>query len=98
MIAVSRLTALLTRKQRPYHVRIGNESSLRDLETAPAIMVGYSLHELERDQQQVRYFIDVSRKPIGITHNGALTPCSLPNLPVDPYQRGLRHRLARISP
>jgi hypothetical protein len=38
LIAMSRLSSMLTRLQRPYRVRIGNEISLHDLETAPAIL------------------------------------------------------------
>ncbi len=83
LIAVSRLSSLLTHKGRAFRVRIGNETSLRDLETAPAIMVGYSYTRWKEISNQLRYFIDVSRNPIGITDNGAPTRWSLPNLPVD---------------
>src|SRR5271166_6056410 len=66
LIAVSRLSALLTRRQRAYHVRIGNEISLHDLEVAPAIMVGYSLTHWKEISSELRYFIDASKTPVGI--------------------------------
>lgn len=83
LIAVSRLSALLTRRQRAYHVRIGNETSLHDLQAAPAIMVGYSLTHWKEISRELRFFIDGSRNPIGITDNGAATNWVLPNLPPD---------------
>ncbi|MGA2599384.1 MAG: hypothetical protein ABSH09_20610 [Bryobacteraceae bacterium] len=83
LIAVSRLSALLTRRQRAYHVRIGNEISLHDLEVAPAIMVGYSLTHWKEISSELRYFIDASRTPVGITDHGAPTQWTLLNLPAD---------------
>jgi len=83
LIAVSRVTSLLTRRSRAFHVRIGNETSLRDLETAPAIMVGYSYTRWKDISNALRFFIDGSRQPIGITDYGAPTKWSLPGLPPD---------------
>lgn len=83
LIAVSRLSALLTRRQRAYYVRIGNEISLHDLEVAPAIMVGYSLTHWKEISSELRYFIDASRTPVGITDHGAPTQWTLLNLPAD---------------
>jgi hypothetical protein len=81
LIAISRLSALLTRRQRAYHVRIGNEISLHDLQTAPAIMVGYSLTHWKEISSELRFFINGN--PIGITDNGQPTKWALPNLPRD---------------
>lgn len=78
LIAISRLSSLLTRRQRAYHVRIGNEISLHDLQTAPAIMVGYSLTHWKEISSELRFFIDGN--PIGVTDHGQATKWMLPNL------------------
>ena len=81
LIAISRLSSMLTRLQRPFHVRIGNEISVRDLQLAPAIMVGYSMTHWKEISSELRFFIDGN--PIGITDNGHPTKWSLPDLPRD---------------
>ena len=83
LIAMSRLTAMLTRLGRPYRLKVGNDVSFQDLRTGPAILVGYSYTRWREISKQMRYFIDGSRRPIGITDNGAPTNWSLPNLPQD---------------
>ncbi len=83
LIAVSRLTAMLTRGRRPYRLKIGNDVSFHDLRTSPAILVGYSYTQWREISSQLRYFIDGMRRPIGILDNGAPTKWSLPNLPRD---------------
>jgi hypothetical protein len=83
LIAVSRLSALLAQRDRAFHVRIGNEISLHDLQAAPAIMVGYSQTFWKEISSEMRYFIDGSRQPVGVTDNGSPTKWSLPNLPLD---------------
>ena len=83
LIAVSELTAMLARLQRPYRVRVGGDVSFNDLRTAPAILVGYSYTRWKEISSQLRYFIDTSRRPVGITDNGAATEWLLPNLPPD---------------
>lgn len=83
LIAVSRLSAMLTRMQRPYNVRLGNAVSFHDLRSAPAILVGYSYTQWREISSEMRFFIEVSRKFTGITDNGAPTRWSLPNLPPD---------------
>lgn len=83
LVAVSRIAAMLTRMQRAYRVRIGSEISLRDLRTAPAILVGYSYTRWKDISKELRFFIDGERRPIGITDNGAPTKWTLPNLPKD---------------
>lgn len=81
LIATSRLAAMLTRMQRPYRLRIGNDVSFHDLRTAPAILVGYSYTRWKEISSEMRFFIDGSRRPIGIWDNGAPTKWTLPNLP-----------------
>ena len=70
LVAVSRLSALLTRMQRPYHVKIGDAVTFEDLRTSPAILVGYSYTHWKQISQEMRYFIDTSRRPVGITDGG----------------------------
>jgi hypothetical protein len=83
LIAVSRLSVLLAQRDRPFHVRIGNEISLHDLQAAPAIMVGYSQTFWKEISSEMRFFIDGSRQPVGVTDNGRPTKWALPNLPLD---------------
>ncbi len=83
LIATSRLAAMLTRLRRPYRVRVGSDVSFEDLRMGPAILVGYSYTRWREISSQMRYFIDGSREPIGITDNGNPTQWTLPNLPRD---------------
>jgi hypothetical protein len=83
LIAVSRLSAMLTRMQRQYQVRVGSEVSFHDLRVSPAILVGYSYTRWKEISSEMRYFIDGSRRPVVITDNGAATKWALPNLPAD---------------
>ena len=83
LIAVSRLSAMLTRMQRPYNLRLGNAVSFHDLRSAPAILIGYSYTQWREISSEMRFFIEVSPKFTGITDNGAPTKWSLPNLPPD---------------
>jgi hypothetical protein len=83
LIAISRLSSMLTRMGRPYRLKVGNEVSFQDLRTGPAILVGYSYTRWREISRAMRFFIDGSRRPIGITDGGAPTSWSLPNLPAD---------------
>ncbi|HWB86487.1 MAG TPA: hypothetical protein VG675_20260 [Bryobacteraceae bacterium] len=83
LIAISRLTAMLTRGRRPYRLRVGTDVTFQDLRAGPAILVGYSYTRWREISKELRYFIDGTRRPIGITDNGAPTQWSLPNLPAD---------------
>jgi hypothetical protein len=83
LIAVSRLSAMLTRMQRPYQVRMGSAVSFHDLRAAPAVLVGYSYTRWKEISSQMRYFIDVSPGFVGITDTGVPTKWALPNLPAD---------------
>ena len=83
LIAVSRLTSMLSRTARPFRLKVGNDVSFQDLRTGPAILVGYSYTRWREISREMRYFIDGTRRPIGITDNGAPTKWSLPNLPGD---------------
>ncbi|MGA3186612.1 MAG: hypothetical protein ABSF22_05820 [Bryobacteraceae bacterium] len=83
LIATSRLSSLLTRMDRPYRLRIGNDVSFHDLRTAPAVLIGYSYTRWKEISSQLRFFIDASRSPVGITDFGHPTQFTLPNLPPD---------------
>jgi hypothetical protein len=83
LIATSRLSSMLTRMDRPYRLRIGNDVSFHDLRTAPAILVGYSYTRWKEISSQLRFFIDASRNPVGITDFGRPTQFTLPDLPPD---------------
>jgi hypothetical protein len=83
LIASSRVSAMLARLQHPYRLRIGSDVSFQDLRSAPAILVGYSYTRWKEISSQLRFFIDTSREPVGITDNGKPTEFTLPNLPAD---------------
>jgi len=83
LVASSRISSMLTRMQHPFRLRIGSDVSFQDLRAAPAILVGYSYTRWKEISNQLRFFIDTSRQPVGITDNGKLTELTLPNLPAD---------------
>ena len=83
LIATARLSSMLTRMQRPYTLRIGNDVSFKDLRSAPAILVGYSYTRWKEISSELRYFIEVSNTRVGITDNGKPTPWTIANLPAD---------------
>jgi hypothetical protein len=83
LVATARLSSMLTRMQRPYTLRIGNDVSFKDLRTAPAILVGYSYTRWKEISSEMRYFIEVSNTRVGITDNGKPTPWTIANLPAD---------------
>jgi hypothetical protein len=83
MLAVSRVASMLSRLHSPYQLRIGESVSFYDMRTSPAILVGYSYTKWREISRQMRYFIDTTRRPIGITDNGAPTLWALPHLPAN---------------
>jgi hypothetical protein len=83
LIAISRLTSMLTRLARPFRLKVGSDVSFQDLRTGPAILVGYSYTRWREISREMRFFIDGTRRPIGITDNGAPTAWTLPKLPAD---------------
>jgi hypothetical protein len=83
MIAVSRLSSMLARMGRAYQLRVGGEVTLHDFEETPAVLVGYSYTRWKEISSELRYFIDASRRPVGITDNGSATKWTLPELPAD---------------
>jgi hypothetical protein len=83
LLATARLSSMLTRMQRPYTMRIGNDVSFEDLRLAPAILIGYSYTRWKEISSEMRYFIEVSNTRVGITDNGKPTPWTIANLPAD---------------
>jgi hypothetical protein len=83
LLATARLSSMLTRMQRPYTLRIGNDVSFKDLRSAPAILVGYSYTRWKEISSDLRYFIEVSKMRVGITDNGNPTPWTIAALPAD---------------
>ena len=83
LLAAARLSAMLTRMQRPYTLKIGNDVSFGDLRSAPAILIGYSYTRWKEISNQMRFFIEVSRNHAGITDNGKSTAWTLSALPAD---------------
>ena len=64
-------------------MRVGSDVSFKDLRTDPAILVGYSYTRWSEISKQMRFFIDGSREPVGVTDYGKPTGWALPNLPRD---------------
>ncbi len=60
---------------------MANAVSFNDPPTAPAILIGYSYTRWREISRDLRYFIDVSRRPFGITDNGKPTSWNLQDLP-----------------
>jgi len=83
LVAVSHIASMLTRMRRPFRVRIGNQATFEDLSAGPAILVGYSYTRWHEISSQMRFFIDATRPPLGVTDNGKPTEWTLPNLPAD---------------
>lgn len=83
LTASVRLSAMLTRQRRPYSLKVGNDVSFHDLRASPAILIGYSYTRWREISSQMRYFIDGTRRPVGITDNGRPTDWALPDLPAD---------------
>jgi hypothetical protein len=83
LVAASRLSSMLSGKKHPFYLRVGNAVAFNDLRAAPAILIGYSYTRWKEISSELRYFIDVSRRPIGITDNGKATSWNLPDLPRD---------------
>ncbi len=83
LVAISRLTAMLTRMGRPFRLKVGNDVSFQDLRTGPAVLVGYSYTRWREISREMRFFIDTTRSPVGITDNGKPTAWSLPKLSPD---------------
>jgi hypothetical protein len=83
LVAISGLTAMLALTHHPYRLKVGNDVSFQDLRTGPAILVGYSYTRWREISREMRYFIDTTRLPLGVTDNGNPTQWSLSRLTAD---------------
>lgn len=83
LLATARLSAMLTRLEHPYTLRIGNDVSFKDLRAGPAVLVGYSYTRWKEISSNLRYFIQVSSTQAGITDNGKPTSWNIAALPAD---------------
>jgi hypothetical protein len=86
--ALLQISETLTRLRQPYRLRIGEAVSFQDLRSGPAVLVGYSYTKWQEISRGFRYFIDMSRQPIGILDNGQATEWTIAIHPDDPSIKG----------
>ena len=82
--SATQIAEMFGRMGEPYKLRIGNEVSFRDLRTTPAVLVGFSYTQWHEIGEHFRYSIDLSRRPFGISQDGALTSWTIKTHPDDP--------------
>lgn len=82
--AASQIADMLSRMRQPYKLRIGTDVSFRDLRTAPAVLVGFSYTQWHEIGEHFRYSIDLSRRPFGVSQDGAPTNWTIKTHPDDP--------------
>ncbi len=58
LVAASWISGLLSRRNHPFTVKIGNAVSFEDLHNAPAILIGYSSNQWKELTKDFRFFID----------------------------------------
>ncbi len=80
MLAIASLSHMLNQMKRPYQVKIGTEVSFSDLRSSPTVLVGYSYTRWKEISKEMRFYIDVERRPLMILDNGQPTRWSLPDL------------------
>ena len=69
--SAAQIAEMLGRMGQPYKLRIGNDVSFRDMRTAPAVLVGFSYTQWHEIGEHFRYSIDLSRRPFGVSQDGA---------------------------
>lgn len=79
-----RVADLLGRMREPYKLRVGKEVSFGDLRTGPAVLVGFTYTQWKEIGEHFRYTIDLSRRPLGISEDGAPTRWNIGLHPDDP--------------
>jgi len=82
--AALEISEMLTRMKHPYRLLIGSDVNFRDLRRAPAILVGFSYTRWHEIGEHFRYSIDLSRRPFGVSQDGALTSWTIGTHPDDP--------------
>ncbi len=82
--SASQIADMLGRMGQLYKLRIGNDVSFRDMRAAPAILVGFSYTQWHEIGEHFRYSIDLSRRPFGVSQDGAPTNWNIKTHPDDP--------------
>ena len=82
--AAAQIADMVSRMGQSYKLRIGNDVSFRDLRTAPAVLVGFSYTQWYEIGEHFRYSIDLSRRPFGVSQDGAPTNWTIKTHPDDP--------------
>jgi hypothetical protein len=87
LAAISKLGSMLTRMKMACRVSLGNGVSSENLRAGPAILIGYSYSRSKEVSNQMRFFLDATHPPPGVTDNGAPTKWTLPGLPPDRHTK-----------
>jgi hypothetical protein len=82
--AALQVAEMLGRTGHPYRLRMGNETSFKDLRATPAILVGFSYTEWAQISKGFRYYIDIDRRPMGVFDKGNPTAWTIDRHPDDP--------------
>jgi hypothetical protein len=82
--SATQIADMFGRMGEPYKLRVGNDVSFRDLRTAPAVLVGFSYTQWHEIGEHFRYSIDLSRRPFGVSQDGAPTNWTIRTHPDDP--------------
>ena len=75
---------MFARTGKPYKLRVGNDTSFRDLLDSPAVLVGFSYTNWHEIGEHFRYAIDLSQRPFGVWDNGVRTNWTIKTHPDDP--------------
>lgn len=85
LLAIASLSHMLNQMKRSYQVKIGTEMSFSDIRTSPSVLIGYSYTRWKEISKEMRFFIDVDRRPLMILDNGQPTKWRLWNLTPDKH-------------
>lgn len=75
---------MFARMNQPYKLRIGKDTSFRDLRAGPAVLVGFTYTQWHEIGDRFRYTIDLSSRPFGISQDGVLSRWTIKTDPDDP--------------
>ena len=78
--AVTRISEMLVQRKHPYRLRVGTELSYHDLQTAPAILVGYSYSRWNEISRQLRFSLINN----AVLDNGHPSQWKISSYPADP--------------
>jgi hypothetical protein len=83
MLATSALSRLFAGLGRDYRIKLGSDVSFHDLQSSPAVLIGYSYTRWGPLLRGMRYLFDTNPDSLGITDNGKPTPWALRAMPAD---------------